>query len=106
MNLAFAKRFFAGDALGKRFKTLGTGKDDERLIAMTIVGIVDNVRHGGLEQDVQPEVFRCIAQGAPLYNIEMVLRTAESPALLANALRAAVTSVDAQQPVFDIQTME
>jgi predicted permease len=105
VNRAFAKRFFAGDALGKRIKTFAPGSE-EQLITMTIVGIVDNVRHGGLEQDVQPEVFRCIAQGAPLYYIEMVLRTAESPALLAKAMRAAVTSVDAQQPVFDIQTME
>jgi predicted permease len=105
VNRAFAKRFFAGDALGKRFKTFGPG-DSDLLVAITIIGIADNVRHGGLEQDVQPEAFQCIAQGPSLYYVKMVLRTAENPALLANAMRAAVKSVDPQTPAFDIQTME
>jgi len=38
-------------------------------------------------------------------NIKLVLRTWDNPALLANSC-AAVTSVDAQHPLFDIQTLE
>jgi ABC-type antimicrobial peptide transport system permease subunit len=64
------------------------------------------VRHGGPKQEVQPEAFQPLAQGAPVVDIKLVLRTWENPALLANAMRAAVTSVDAQRPLFDVQTME
>ncbi len=105
VNSAFSKRFFRGDALGKRFKAFGP-RDGDQLVPMTIVGIADDVRHGSLEQDVQPEVFRCICQGASVYYARIVLRTTENPTLLAKAMREAVISVDAQQPVFDIQTME
>jgi ABC-type antimicrobial peptide transport system permease subunit len=73
---------------------------------VTIVGIVNDVRHGGPEQDVQPEAFQPLAQGAPVVDVALVLRTGQDPASLANAMRAAVTSVDPEQPLFDIQTME
>jgi predicted permease len=114
VNVSFAKRFFGGDALGKRFKTNAVQTSDpindnqfnKQFSSVTIVGVVDDVRHGAPEQDVQPEAFQPLAQGAGVVNIKLVLRTWENPALLANAMRAAVTSVDAQRPLFDIQTME
>jgi len=110
VNVSFAKRFFGGDALGKRFKTNAVQTSDpfnnNQLSSVIIVGVVDDVRHGAPEQDVQPEAFQPLAQGARVVNIKLVLRTWENPALLANAMRAAVTSVDAQRPLFDIQTME
>jgi predicted permease len=114
VNVSFAKRFFGGDALGKRFKTNAAQTSDpindsqfnKQLRSVTIVGVVDDVRHGAPEKDVQPEAFQPLAQGARVVNIKLVLRTWENPALLASAMRAAVTSVDAQQPLFDIQTME
>lgn len=105
VNSAFATRFFHGDALGKRFKAFGT-RDGDQLVPMTIVGVTTDVRHGSLEQEVQPELFRCICQGGSVYYVRMVLRTVENPTLLVRAMRDAVFSVDAQQPVFDIQTME
>jgi len=110
VNVSFAKRFFGGHALGKRFKTDAVQASDSfsknQLSSVTIVGVVDDVRHGAPEQDVEPEAFQPVAQGAPVVNIKLVLRTWENPALLANAMRAAVTSLDAQRPLFDIQTME
>jgi predicted permease len=105
VNSAFAKRLFAGEALGKRFKTNG-GSRDNQFSTMTIVGIVNNVRHGSLEQDPEPEVFLPIIQVDSIYRLRLVLRTGGNPALLANAMRHAVTAVDAGQPVFDIETMD
>lgn len=105
VNAAFAKRFFFGDALGKRFKT-NWGDGNQFDTTPTIVGVVEDVRNDGLEKDVQPEVFCAIAQGPTAQRIKLLLRTSRNPALLANAMRAVVTSVDAQQPVFDIETME
>ncbi len=102
VNREFSKRFFAGDALGKRFHSMAWGPEHP---PVTIVGVADDVRHGGLEQDVQPEMFLPIAQLAQ-NSINIVLRTANNPSLLANALRSAVTAVDPDQPVFDIETMD
>lgn len=105
VNLAFAKRFFAGNALGKRFK-VNDGSHDEQFVTLTIVGVVDDVRHGSLEQDPEPEVFRPVTQKSSIYRLRLVLRTSGNPALLANAMRKAVTSIDARQPIFDIETMD
>jgi predicted permease len=105
VNSVFAKRLFAGEALGKRFKTNG-GSHDNQFNTMTIVGVVDNVRHGSLEQDPEPEVFLPMTQVDSIYRLRLVLRTGGNPALLANAMRHAVTAVDARQPVFDIETMD
>ncbi len=99
VNSAFAKRFFAGEAVGKRFK-MNDGSHGNQFDALTIVGVVENVRHGSLERDPEPEVFRPMTQGAPIYRLRLALRTS------ANAMRHAVTSVDARQPVFDIETMD
>ena len=110
VNASFAKRFFGGDALGKRFKTDAVQASDSfnknQLSSVTIVGVVEDVRHGSPEQEEEPEAFQPLAQGAPVVNIKLVLRTWDNPALLANTMRAAVTSVDSQRPLFDVQTME
>jgi putative ABC transport system permease protein len=104
VNRAFANRFFAGDALGKRFRTFADSQG--HLKTLTIVGVVDDVRHGGLTGQVEPEAFFPMAQRPLVYNIKFVVRTVGNPALLVNALRQAVGAVDPQQPIFDIQTME
>jgi putative ABC transport system permease protein len=102
VNRAFANRFFGGDALGKRFHSMAWGPDHA---AVTIVGVADDVRHGGLEQDVQPEMIVPMAQ-LPQSTVSIAVRTAGSPATVANALRQAVWAVDSEQPVFDIETMD
>jgi predicted permease len=102
VNRTFANRFFAGDALGKRFYSMAWGPGHA---AVTIVGVAEDVRHGGLEQEVQPEMLVPMAQ-LPQTSVSIAVRTAGTPAALANALREAVTAVDPEQPVFDIETMD
>lgn len=102
VNRAFSNRFFAGDALGKRFHSMAWGPEHA---AVTIIGVADDVRHGGLEQDIQPEMFLPMTQ-LPQNSISIVVRTVDNPSALANALRAAVTAVDPEQPLFDIETMD
>jgi predicted permease len=105
VNRAFAKQFFKGDALGKRFNTNIGGGSAYEFKTRTIVGIADDVRHGGLEQEIQPEAFVPMAQ-VPQGRISIALRTRNNPVSLLNAMRTAVTAADAKQPVFDIDTME
>jgi predicted permease len=102
VNRAFSKRFFGGEALGKRFHSMAWGPEHA---AVTIVGVANDVRHGGLEQDVQPEMYLPMTQ-LPKNSIGIVVRTANNPSPLVNGLREAVGAVDPDQPVFDIETMD
>jgi len=104
VNRTFANQFLAGDALGKRFYTNVGGSAAHRIPA-TIVGIVDDVKHGALEGEPQPEAFVPMDQ-IPASRMRMAVRTLSDPRLFANALRQTVTTVDRDQPVFDIQTMD
>ncbi len=105
VNQEFAQRFFAGDALRKRFGSNIGGATAYDFKHLTIIGIAEDVRHGGLEQKVQPEVYVPMAQ-IPSARISIALRTQGNPEALAEALRHTVAVVDPNQPLFDIQTME
>ncbi len=105
VNRAFANRFFAGDALGKRFNANIGGTTAYDFKTVTIIGIADDVRHGGLENEVRPEAFLPMDQ-LPQGKISIAIRTGNDPGSLANLMRQAVTTVDSNQPVFDVQTMD
>lgn len=102
VNRAFARRYFSGSALGKQFnQRVSRGQ----FAAVTIVGVAQDIRHNGLEQEVRPEFYVPEAQD-PSYEVLVAVRSTADPILLASAMRKAVLAVDPQQPVFDIQTMD
>jgi predicted permease len=105
VNLAFARRYFGGNALGKRFFIGQSVNGAFQLVPTTVVGITADVRHNGIEHDVEPELFVPMTQ-VPAYNIDLILRSRIDPALLTSAMRKALTAVDREEPLFDIQTME
>ncbi|MGB9416807.1 MAG: FtsX-like permease family protein, partial [Acidobacteriaceae bacterium] len=102
VNRAFARQYFAGNALGK---TIQRPDGPTRHETLTVIGIAQDVRHNGLEQQVQPEFYLPESQ-EPSYNVNIALRSTADPILLANAMRKAVLAVDPQQPLFDIETMD
>jgi putative ABC transport system permease protein len=73
----------------------------------TVIGVVGDVRHEGLDVEAKPEMYVPFAQ-AP--NVEtaptVVVRTAIDPAAMTSALRTAVSSADASVPLDRIKTME
>jgi putative ABC transport system permease protein len=71
---------------------------------MTIVGVVGDVRHGGLEQDPHPELYITYLQNPPVAPF-IVLRTTGDPALLAETVRTEVRRIDKNVPLFDMRTM-
>jgi predicted permease len=105
VNLAFARHYFGGDALGKRFFIGQNVNGAFQFIPTTVVGITADVRHNGIEHGVEPEFFVPMTQ-IPAYNIDLILRSKIDPALLTSSMRRALTAVDREQPLFDIQTME
>jgi predicted permease len=98
---AWAKTFFPGerDVVG-RHVALG-GSDDEA----TIVGVVGDVHHDGLDEPVRPEMFFPYAQAAD-GGMTVVVRTAGDAAAMTSAVREAVRAVDPTIPVYDVSTMQ
>jgi len=97
-----------GDALGQRI-LMGGGATDS--IWRTIVGVVGDVRHRGLDAEPRPEIYLPYAQfpagtGTPQRTLRIVMRSEGDPVQLTGALRAAVAELDSDLPVGDIQTME
>jgi putative ABC transport system permease protein len=106
VNQAFARLYFKGDVLGKQFRTNILAKNhDTEFLHRTIVGIVQDVRYNSLEDNVQPAIYLPMDQ-VPLPRINLLLRSDVEPASLASAMRRAVTATDAEQPLFDMQTMD
>jgi predicted permease len=77
---------------------------------LTVVGVVGNVRQTGLDTPVEPEVYfsaNQLAINVPfLWPQNLVVRTAGDPLAIATAVRRAVSDVDPDEPVSNIQSME
>jgi putative ABC transport system permease protein len=76
---------------------------------LTVVGVVGNVRQIGLDTPVEPEVYFPAGQitfdVAFLWPQHLVVRTAGDPLALSAAVRQAVSEIDPDQPVANIQSM-
>ena len=74
---------------------------------MEIVGIVQDTKNRGMDQPAAPELFGSTLQLSGLNNqMFLVIRTQGTPRGLLPAVREAVRSIDAEQPVYQIRTIE
>jgi putative ABC transport system permease protein len=104
VNEAFVRSFFGGqDPLGKR---VTFGSPDSTAEWREIVGVVGNVRHGGLSVPPQPEMYVPAAQLTPEFwtifvplPISFVVRGSLPAISLFPAIKSAVHDVDAEQAV-------
>jgi len=75
-----------------------------------VIGVVRDMRHFGLQADLQPAVYFPIEQmwAVPLLRNTMILmtRTHDDPTSLSSTVRKAVSRIDPDQPVASIATME
>jgi len=72
--------------------------DFGQLVTGSVVGVVGDVRHYGLEADLEPEVYLPYTVNAPRW-IGLVIRTQGKPEGTIPALRRAVQSVDPDLPI-------
>jgi putative ABC transport system permease protein len=101
INQALAKRYWPNEeALGKRIQ-ISAGK----AVWSTIVGIVGDLHHRGLDQPVQPEYYVPLAQ-APYGSMILTIRSAQDPRGLTNAIRREVQAIDAAQPIAHVRTFD
>jgi len=103
VDSTFERIYFPGaSAVGRRITLGGSPGGD----AWTIVGVVASVKHRDLTSSADEPTFYFDFGAHPGDSVFLVVRTAQAPAGIVEPLRAAVRSVDADQPLFDITTLD
>jgi putative ABC transport system permease protein len=101
INETFAKRMFPGeDPIGKRLKMGGTDAPWR-----TIVGIVGDVHHRALDAERTMQAYLPHAQWSDT-SMVLAIRGSLPTAALASAARQAIWSVDRNQPVTNVISMQ
>jgi len=89
INQAFARQYFPGeDALGRQVSCLSTPPRP-----ISIVGIVEDIREGPLDEDIPPVLYVPFGQSADRY-LGVVVRTTQAEPRLLPALTAIVSRID------------
>ena len=104
VNEALAKKYWPGeDALGKRITFSDPRKPDPKWI--TVVGIVRSIRHRGLDVDPAPEYYVPYVLNSER-SMVLAVRSTQDPRSLASAIRREIQSIDPDQPLANIRTLE
>jgi putative ABC transport system permease protein len=108
INRTAARRYWPNDdPIGKRI--LSNFDEDQWT---TIIGVVGDVKHTGLDAEANPENYYHYLQIPPEAmnfaesTMALVIRTSGDPAAMTSAVRGELRSLDPSQPVFDVHTMQ
>ncbi len=102
VNQAFAKKFWPDeDVLGKRI-SFDSSKNPKWI---TIVGVVGDIRHFGLDIQPKPEMYVPFAQ-EPYFTTIYVVRSNENPRSLAAAIRREIQAIDPALPIANVRSFE
>ena len=98
-----AQRWWKNESpIGRRIKI---GEPSFKSPWMTIVGVVADVMHNPYDH-IPRRTFYVPYQQSPALWMDIGVRTAGDPLLAATAVTAAIRSVDSEQPITDLRTME
>ena len=70
-----------------------------------VVGVVADVRNQGLDSEPKKQVYLPLRQN-PVPAMSVVARTERDPMSFASTLQREIWAVDAQQPIYDLSTMD
>jgi len=102
VSTSVAERYFPGEnPIGQRIRF----RREEDQQYLEIVGVVGDVQHGRLGQPSIPQVYVAYAQDPSRY-VSFVLKTSVPPLNLAEGIRESIASIDSNQPVVDIKTLD
>ena len=105
INDKFARKYFPGEnPIGKRIRA-GLGDGTIKAPMREVVGVVGNVKGVGLTADAAPQYYLPWEQ-AVITSPALVIRTAEDPTNLIASLRAVVSDMDRQIPLYHAATLE
>jgi ABC-type antimicrobial peptide transport system permease subunit len=107
VNETFANRNFPGrSAIGAQFKF---GRTGDKGYWYRIVGVVKEIHEVGMEEVARPVVYSLHEQGSDQLMIPpggIAVRTAVEPASIVSAVRQAIWSIDKNQPIWHVETLE
>jgi putative ABC transport system permease protein len=103
VNDAFVRKLLPHeDPVGRRFARSGKAP------TVTIVGVVGDIRRGGKDALVQPEVYLSAAQTSlyPVPLADVAVRAAGDPRALVGSIQEAVWAIDPDQPMTNVKTLD
>src|SRR5262249_30178683 len=105
VNETFAHAVFGGaDPIGRWMKVPGPSPTENgRAI---IVGVVADMRYAKLDAHPTPETYIPYRQSRNLWTVDVMVRSAGSPAAIAAPVRKLAADLDRTQPVYDVQTLD
>ncbi|HEY6403402.1 MAG TPA: ABC transporter permease, partial [Blastocatellia bacterium] len=108
INETMARRFFRNEnPIGRRLLTMHT--------PLTIVGVVGDVYHQGLDQEVNPEIYFPYLQNSRFVYLNLAVRVGSDQshsadqsisASLATSIRNQIRAIDPNEPVNQVITMD
>jgi len=106
VNETFVRQLLPGqNPIGRR---INWARADDPNDWMTIVGVVGDVKHSGLNQPVDPALYSPFSQNDEAWRkwMTLVMRTRLPEARLVEDVKKQVWSLDNQIPISDIQSMD
>ena len=101
INEAMAKQYFPDeDPIGQHIHVT-----NGPVLYREIVGVVGDVKQYGLDQETPVQTYEPYLQ-EPFSFMSLVVRTAGDPTSLSGAIRSEVLSIDSEQPVSSIKTLD
>jgi putative ABC transport system permease protein len=107
VNETMARMYWPGrDPIGRRIRQGGPTRP-----WITIVGVVADVRHNGLEAEIKGKYYRAHTQFAATSNfvsrnMHLLVKTSGDPISLAAPIRAEMRAIDPSVPVANVRTMD
>jgi len=99
INEALALHLWPGEnPLGKKLPGL--------LDKFTVVGVVADTRHEGLNADVESEVYFPLLQQKRIFGTQLAVRTAADPVGMVSAVRTQIAAIDPEAPIYNVTTLE
>jgi putative ABC transport system permease protein len=106
INETLERKFWPNqDAIGKRFKF---GTPEDKTAVRRIVGVVADVRQMRLNEPAHQEMYFPYWQAKDNWMVprDLTVRTSGDPLSLASAVRQAVWSIDRDQPISNVMTLD
>jgi putative ABC transport system permease protein len=106
INSRIARDFFPDqDPVGKRYMMGRPGEHNRKPAWITIVGVVEDTRLYGLANPSRLEVYRPLAQSSS-DEMDVIVKSRLEPGVLTSSIRAVIASIDRDQPITSIATMD
>jgi predicted permease len=103
-----AEKYFKGqDPIGQRLSRGATGGDgDGGPEWATVIGVVDTIKHSELREETSKETLYWPLRQVPQAMGAFVVKAEVAPESLIKPMRDTILSVDSEQPLFGIQTLD